>query len=187
MQRVSRFKADGHSHSAGIAKGVDFQPARRAKASLLKEGNFLAAKALDYMVCGVLRDSVVKDSGPKIKQYCNHCNWHVVATCEHVFWSCPGNDCIDDPHIAKSSWTAEHALRQIKEFPCLRIRGIVPKEWHASTNTVDYLSAQVWMSDNFVRVLSERSAYSDGSGGPQGIPRSIAQVGFGAACFKIQG
>ena len=49
-------QASSHAHRSGISDGADLQLALRAKASLVNEGNYLAAKALDLIVCDVLKD-----------------------------------------------------------------------------------------------------------------------------------
>jgi hypothetical protein len=147
-------KAGNHIHSAGITKGADMQPAKRAKASLLKEGNFAAAKALDYAFCGAIHDAIIKNDKPKLEQFCTRCDLHVVATRKHVLWECRGNESIENPFMRKSRWTCRHAKAGFDEWTCLYTRDVVPSVWRPAPNEVDYLDAKIWESSNFVEVLN---------------------------------
>ncbi len=162
-------------------------PARKAKASLIKEGNYSAARALDLIVTGAFHDPPIPLDGPgSLEHMCNRCNWSVPATRKHCLLECPGNDLIDHPHMHKTQWVKRKGLSEWDMFACLYARGIVPSSFIKQPNEVEYLSAKVWASSNFDQVLAQTGrAYSDGSGGPKDVPRNVSQVSFGAACFDF--
>ena len=66
-------------------------------------------------------------------------------------------------------------------------RGIVPGEWIQQPDEISYLEAKIWVSDNFSEVLNKNGVgYSDGSGGPNEVPREVKCVSFGAATFRFE-
>jgi hypothetical protein len=102
------------------------QPAEWAKASLLKEGNYVAAKALAYLVCGAVHDPHIVESRPRLEQYCHRCKSGAITTVKHMCWECPANDLTQDPFILKFNRTRKHAPAGFDEWSCLYARGIVP-------------------------------------------------------------
>ena len=49
-------KAAGHPLSTGMEKGITTDFAKRARSQLIKEGNFMAARALGFLVCGAINE-----------------------------------------------------------------------------------------------------------------------------------
>ena len=49
-------KAAEHPLSTGMEKGITSDFAKRARSQLIKEGNFMAARALDFLVCGAIHE-----------------------------------------------------------------------------------------------------------------------------------
>ncbi len=188
IRKLWQDAAAKHNHNSGLESGGYLFPAKKAKASLIKEGNYSAARALDFIVTGAMHDPPIPQEGPvPIEYLCNRCDWMVPATRKHCLIECLGNDLIDHPHMHKTRWVIQQALAEWDKHACLYARGIVPLGFIKQPDEIDYLSAKVWASDNFDKVLALTGrAYSDGSGGPEDVPRSVSQVSFGAVCFDFQ-
>ena len=45
-----------HSSGSGLEKGIITSFAKKARSQLIKEGNFMAARALDFLVCGAINE-----------------------------------------------------------------------------------------------------------------------------------
>ena len=180
-------RSEKHHYGSGLKEGADLHPARKAKASLIKEGKYSAAKAIDYLVCGALSDPVYGEEGPNNEHRCQRCNTGAVATRKHELHECEANWKIDDPHIRKTNWVPKEARKQWEQCQCLYARGILPESWMPKQEEIDYLNAKTWESANFKKALDRAgSAHSDGSGGSKDIPRNISKVAFGAVSFDIQ-
>ena len=55
----------GNSLSAGMEKGIITDFAKKASSLLIREGNFMAARALDFLVCGAINEPrLLADSQP---------------------------------------------------------------------------------------------------------------------------
>ena len=54
MEMQTWKRAAGHSLSTGMEKGIVTDFAKKARSQLIKEGNFMAARALDFLVCGAI-------------------------------------------------------------------------------------------------------------------------------------
>ena len=181
-------KAARHrNHGKGLETGAYLFAAKKARANLVKEGELLAVRALDYLVTGALGDPGVVDGKPRNEHFCHRCDRKVVATRYHELWECSGNSKILHAHMSKSDWTKKQARSNWEQYPCLYARGIVPGDWLKKPDEIGFLDAKTWESSNFKESLDlSGRAYSDGSGGPKDVPRSITQVAFGATsfCFK---
>ncbi len=106
LRKQAWSKAAGHHNfGKGLEEGGYIHGARSAKASLLKEENFAAAKALDLIVTGALGDTSETDpSLVETEHLCHRCNLGVIATRKHDYYECPDNDTIDNPFINKTNW-----------------------------------------------------------------------------------
>ena len=49
-------RAAEHPLSTGMEKGITTDFAKKARSQLIKEGNFMAARALDFLVCGAINE-----------------------------------------------------------------------------------------------------------------------------------
>ena len=49
-------RAAGHSLSSGMEKGIITDFVKKARSQLIKEGNFMAARARDFLVCGAINE-----------------------------------------------------------------------------------------------------------------------------------
>ena len=70
MEMQTREKAAGHPLSMGTEKGIttDFA-AKKAGSQLIKEGNFMAARALDFLVCGAINEPHLPADGSIPNQF----------------------------------------------------------------------------------------------------------------------
>ena len=81
-----------HSSSSGLEKGIITDFAKKARSQLIKEGNFTAARALDFLVCGAINEPHLPADGSIPNQFlCVRCDQKVLATRKHELWECPGN------------------------------------------------------------------------------------------------
>ena len=67
MQSCKR--AAGHSLSSGMEKGIITDFAKKARSQLIKEGNFMAARALDFLVCGAINEPHLPADGSISEQF----------------------------------------------------------------------------------------------------------------------
>jgi hypothetical protein len=187
IENAQWLAASTHAHGKGLEKGAYLHSAARARVSLTKEGNFLAAKALDYLVTGALKDPFIDPiKGPKNEDYCHRCNQRTLANRWHSLWDCPANLSIKDAFIGSSNWLIAKAKEGWSAAPCLWARGITPEHWFTRPE-VSILSAKSWESANFKAVLDKSGkGYSDGSGGPKDIPTSVKMVSFGAVSVSFE-
>ena len=96
-------KAAGHPLSTGMEKGVTTDFAKKARSQLIKEGNFMAARALDFLVCGAIHEPHLPADGSIPKQFfCVRCDQRALATRKHELWECPGNGLINHAHMKES-------------------------------------------------------------------------------------
>ena len=88
------------NHGAGLESGANLHAARKAKNSLIKGGNFSAARALDFIVLAALGGPIPDAEGRyKQEHICNHCEMQVPATRLHVLYQRPANSRIDNAFI----------------------------------------------------------------------------------------
>ena len=67
-------RAAGHSLSSGMEKGINTDFAKKARSQLIKEGNFIAARALDFLVCGAINEPRLPADGSIPNQFfCFRC------------------------------------------------------------------------------------------------------------------
>ena len=82
-----------------LEKGIITDFAKKARSQLIKEGNFMAARALDFLVCGAINEPHLPADGSIPNQFlCVRCNQKVLATRKHQLWECPGNTLINHTH-----------------------------------------------------------------------------------------
>jgi hypothetical protein len=144
--------------------------------------NKCPTKCLDYIVTGVYEDPTADERGNFKSEDMHHrCVWGVADTRKHDFWECPANEGIDDPIIKQTSYLSKHAIKGWDEWTCLYARAIIPSEWLKKMDDIDYLDAKVCETPGFREVLERTGqGYSDGSGGPDGVPANVPQASFGA-------
>ena len=92
-------RAAGQSLSSGMEKGINTDFAKKARSQLIKEGNFMAARALDFLVCGAINEPRLLADGPVSNHFfCVRCDQRALATRKHELWDCPGNRLINHTH-----------------------------------------------------------------------------------------
>ena len=122
-------KTAGHPLSTGMEKGITTDFAKRTRSQLIKEGNFTAARALDFLVCGAINELHLFADGSIPNQFfCVRWDQRTVATRKHELWECPGNRLINHTHdrikppcdIGAEFWDTNQVL-----FAC----GLLPRDW----------------------------------------------------------
>ena len=63
-------KAAGHPLSTGMEKGITTDFAKKATSQLITEGNFMAARALDFLVCEAIHEMSWKHTHDSIRPLC---------------------------------------------------------------------------------------------------------------------
>ena len=176
-----------HPNSTGLGEGALLHPARRAKADLIKEGLYDAAKAVDLLVCGAIFDpATLEATDVRNEHFCVRCQHRVLATRRHELIECDGNFAIDHEYVRSTHWISQKAAVEWDSWQCLYARGIVPESWLVRPDNVEFLDVKMWASTNFEEALNTSGiAWTDGSGGPKKVPRDIAQVAFGAVSFTL--
>ena len=103
MEMQTWKSAAGHSLSTGTEKGIPTDFAKTARSQLIKEGNFMAARALDFLVCGAINEPHLHADGSIPNQFfCFRCDQRTLATRKHEVWECPGNSLIKNTHMKDS-------------------------------------------------------------------------------------
>ena len=69
MEMQTWKRAAGHSLSSGMERGIVTDFAKKAKSQLIKEGNFMAARALDFLVCGAINEPHLPADGSIPNQF----------------------------------------------------------------------------------------------------------------------
>ena len=73
-----------HSSRSGLEKGIITDFAKKARSQLIKEGSFMAARALDFLVCGAINEPHLPADGSTPNQFlCVRCDQKVLATRKH--------------------------------------------------------------------------------------------------------
>ena len=103
-QIIDSFSSDmegaaGHSLSAGMEKSIITDFAKKARSQLITEGNFMAARALDFLVCGAINEPRLLADGSVPNQFfCVRCDQRALATRKHELRKCLGNNLINNTH-----------------------------------------------------------------------------------------
>ena len=96
MEMQTWKRAAGHELSAGMEKRIITDIAKKARSRLIREGNFMAARALDFLVCGDINEPLLLADGTIPDQFfCVRCDHRALATRKHELWECPGNSLIN--------------------------------------------------------------------------------------------
>ena len=106
-------RAAGHSLSTGMEKGTITDFAKKARSQLIKERKFMAARALDFLVCGAINEPHLPADGSIPNQFfCVRCDQRSLATRKHELWECPGNRLINHTHMKES----DHLVKLAQKF-----------------------------------------------------------------------
>ena len=137
MEMVTWKRAAGHSLSSGMEKGIITDFAKKARSQLIKEGNFMAARALDFLACGANNEPHLPADGSIPNQFfCVRCDQRTLATRKHELWECPGNRLINHVHMKESDHPVTLAQKFWDTDQVLFARGLLPRDWlPASVNS----------------------------------------------------
>ena len=82
-----------------MEKRISTDFAKKARSHLIREGNFMAARALDFLVSGAINEPLLLANGTIIDQFfCVRCDQRALATRKHELWECPGNSLVNHTH-----------------------------------------------------------------------------------------
>ena len=167
-------RAAGYSLSVGKEKGIITDFAKKARSQLIKEGNFMAARALDFLVCGAINEPRLLADGSIPNQFvCVRCDQRAFATRKHELWRCPGNSLSNHTHIKES----DHLVTLAQEFwdtdQVLFARGLLPRDWLLAKELAECTEVRLWESSGFNEcAINNVLVASDGSGGSRDTPQN---------------
>ena len=149
-------KAAGHPLSTGTEKGINTDFAKKARSQLIKEGNFMAARALDFLVCGAINELHLPADGSIPNQFfCVRCDQRAVATRKHELWECPGNRMINHTHMKDSDHLVTLAQESWDTDQVLFARGLLPRDWLPASELAACSEVRMWESSGFKESASE--------------------------------
>ena len=138
-----------HSSSSGLEKGVITDFAKKARSQLIKEGNFTAARALDFLVCGAINEPHLPADGSIPNQFlCVRCDQKVLATRKHELWECPGNILINHTHMKESEYLTSLAQEFWDTDQVLFARGLLPRDWLPVSELSECNEVKMWESES---------------------------------------
>jgi hypothetical protein len=179
-------RAATHEHGAGLESGIpSLLAARHAMKYLKKHGYFVEARALEYVLVGFFRDPT--EETPEHEGICKRCPKRCKATRFHSTYECLDNLEILAEIFQKSAKVIREARSEHKKFPCLWLRGLIPRALLRKKGQASIFEAKLWITENFDKILHQsKLAYSDGTGGEADVPAAIRPVGFGAVTFNYK-
>ena len=84
----------------------------------------MAARAVDFLVCGAINEPhLPADGSIPIQFFCVRCDQRVLATRKHELWECLGNTLINHTHMKDS----EHLTSLAQEFLGYRSSFVCPR------------------------------------------------------------
>ena len=84
-------------------RGITTDFAKKARSQLIKEGNFMVARALNFLVCGAVNEPhLPADRSIPNQFFCVRCDQRALATRKHELWECTGNSLINHTHMRAS-------------------------------------------------------------------------------------
>ena len=183
MEMQTWKRAAGHSLSSGMEKGIITDFSMKAMSQLIKEGNFMAALALDFLVCGAINEPHLLADGSTPNQIFRvRCDQRTSATRKHELWECLGNRLINHAHMKESGRLVTLAQKFWDTDQVLFARGLLPRDWLPSSELEECSEVRMWESSGFKVCASGNVLMaSDGSGGSRQTPKSVRQVAFGVA------
>ena len=145
-----------------------------------KEGSFMAARALDFLVCGAINEPHLPADGSIPNQFlCVRCDQKVPATRKHELWECPGNTLINHTHMKESEYLTSLAQEFWDTDQFLFACGLLASEI-AECNEV-----KMWESVDFSACASNHVLFaSDGSGRSQKTPQTLRQRRIWSGHFR---
>ena len=154
---------------------------------MINEGNFMAARALDFLVCGAINEPHLPADGSIPNQFfCVRCDQKVLATRKHELWECPGNTLINHTHMKESEYLTSLAQEFWDTDQVLFARGLLPRDWSPASELAECNEVKMWESVDFNACAKNHVLFaSDGSGRSRKMPQTLRQVAFGVATFDM--
>ncbi len=182
-------RAESHPSGAGIGDTVNFDGLRKARAVLLKNGEWAAARAIEHVAVGaVMEPEHGADVPPRPEHLCQRCDLGVPATHLHCYYLCPDNACVDgngDDIDSDTKAIIEEAVRDEGGAACLWYRGIIPSAMVKPPPRPQFGEVRVRATPGLKSLLSRsRVGFSDGSGGSSTIHHRCRRAHCGAAAFE---
>ena len=178
--------ASQHFLGAGLETGVpDLKPAQQARRWFERNGHAVAARAVDFVVCGGLWP------GGRCSKVVRRCRCGAMETPRHRWWTCAKLDEMHQGelgHFVKDTQNMEQFSKEGGEFAkyeCLWGRAIVPASFkQAVPEPPSCVGARHATAGDFKDIATDESdIFTDGSGGPTYAPVAAARTGAGyAAC-----
>ena len=170
-----------HSSSSGLERGIISDFAKKARSLLIKEGSFMAARALDFLVCGAINEPHLPADGSIPNQFlCVRCDQEVLTTRKHELWDCCGNTLINHTHMKESEYLTSLAQELGDTDQVLFARGLLPRDWLPASELAECNEVKMWESVDFSACATNHVSFaSDGSGRSRKTPQTLRQVAFG--------
>ena len=97
----------------------------------------MAARALDFLVCGAINEPRLPADGSIPNQiFCIRCDRRTLATRKHELWECPGNRLINHAHMKES----DHLVT----LQVLFARGLLPRDWLPTSELAECSEVRMW-------------------------------------------
>ena len=185
MEMQTWKRAAGHSLSSGMEKGIITDFAKKARSHLIKEGNFMAARALDLLVCGAINEPHLPADGSIPNPF--FCvRQRILATRKHELWECPENRLINHAHTKESDHLVTLAQKFWDTDQVFFARGLLPRDWSPASELAECSEVKMWESSGFKVCATDNVLIaSDGSGGSREIPKSVRQVAVEVETFSL--
>ena len=114
--------------SAGMEKGIITDFAKKAKSQLIREEFFMAARALDFLVCGAMNEPrLPADGSIPNKFFCVRCDQRALTTKKHEWWECRSNS--NQTHVRESEQLVTLAQEFWDADQVWFARGLLPRDW----------------------------------------------------------
>ena len=143
-------EAEGHSLSAGMDKGIITDFAMEARNQLIKEENFTAVRALNFLVCGAIDEPHLPADGSIREQFL----------------------CVRSDYLVKL------AREFCDTDRVLFAHGLMPRDWLLVSELAECAETRMRESHGFSESASNVLVASDGSGGSRDTPKRLRQVAF---------
>ena len=181
-------KAARHPLSTGMEKAITTDFAKKARSRLIKAGIFMAARAMDFLVCGAINEPHLPEDGSIPNQFSPFSlrpenRGHQEARTMGM----SRKQSVNHTHMKDS----DHLVTLAQEFwdtdQVLFARGLLPRDWLPASELAECSEVRMWERSGFQKSASNNVLIaSDGSGGSRETPKSVRQVAFVVATFSLQ-
>ena len=96
---------------------------------VIREKNFMAVRALDFLVCGAIDEPHLPADGSIFTSFVSvRCGQRTLATRKHELWECLGNNWINT-YMQKCDHLVPSAQEVWDTDRVLFARGLLPRDW----------------------------------------------------------